>query len=123
MSGRRPEQNDEDRKSRYNVRHNVGDFATIRLRRSATKHRVSQARSLYVVEHAAWILELGPPPRRTASDPRLLFLGDDSHGVALEVIGVEPADRELLVIHAMPLRQRYRETYEEMKAWPRSDIR
>jgi hypothetical protein len=48
------------------------------------------------------------------SDPRvrLLFLGDDATGRALEVIAVEERDR-LVVIHAMDLRAKFRRLYEE----------
>jgi hypothetical protein len=44
-----------------------------------------------------------------------VLLGDDAGGVALEVIGIELEDESLLVIHAMPLRGRYRRQYEEAK--------
>jgi hypothetical protein len=50
---------------------------------------------------------------------RLVFLGDDEEGIALEVMAVELADDALLVIHAMPLRDRYRKQYEEAKTWRR----
>lgn len=102
---------------RYIVRRNTVEFTDIRWRRSATKHRVARPRSLYVVERAIRLLELPPPADGPDRDPRLLFLGDDREGVALEVIGVEPADRELLLIHAMPVRRRYRDVYEEVNKW------
>ena len=51
--------------------------------------------------------------------PRLVFLGTDADGAALEVVAVELEDESLLVIHAMPLRARYRSRYEEMKRWRR----
>jgi hypothetical protein len=34
-------------------------------------------------------------------------------------MAIELEDGDLLVIHAMPLRDRYREQYEEAKAWRR----
>lgn len=46
-----------------------------------------------------------------------MFLGDDENGVALEVMAVELESGDLLVIHAMPLRDRYLEQYEEAKKW------
>ena len=52
-------------------------------------------------------------------DERLLFLGDDEDGVALEVMAVELQDGELYVIHAMELRDRYQLAYEEAKRWQR----
>jgi hypothetical protein len=51
--------------------------------------------------------------------PRLVFLGDDASGVALEVMAVEIEDDSLLVIHAMQLRGRYRDRYGEAKQWRR----
>ena len=39
------------------------------------------------------------------ADLRLVFLGDDAEGVALEVMAIELEDDTLLVIHAMPLRE------------------
>jgi hypothetical protein len=47
----------------------------------------------------------------------LVFLGDDPNGEALEVMAVELCGQELLVIHAMPLRERYRDQYEEARKW------
>ena len=40
-------------------------------------------------------------------DDRLLFLGDDSAGVAIEVMALEMDNDDLLVIHVMKLRARY----------------
>lgn len=59
------------------------------------------------------------PPADSAEgvSPRLVFLGDDADGIALEVMAVELDDGSLLVIHAMALRDRYREQYEEAKKW------
>jgi hypothetical protein len=50
-------------------------------------------------------------------DERILYLGDDADGVALEVMAVELSGGALYVIHAMPLRERYRPQYEEAKKW------
>jgi hypothetical protein len=47
----------------------------------------------------------------------LVFLGDGPDGEALEVMAVELSDQELLVIHAIPLRERYRNQYEEARKW------
>ena len=45
---------------------------------------------------------------------RLVFLGDDESGRALEVMAVR-TDRGLLVIHAMDLRPKWRQLNEEGK--------
>lgn len=46
---------------------------------------------------------------------RLIFLGEDSAGIALEVIAVETGHENLLVIHAMELRPRYESAYREVR--------
>ena len=57
-----------------------------------------------------------PPPAKD-QDERLLFLGDDESSIALEVMAVELEDGDPDVIHAMPLRERYRAEYEEATRW------
>jgi hypothetical protein len=72
------------------------------------------------IEHCGLRFEQDPPampPERASL--RLVFLGDDEDGIALEVMAVELEDSALLVIHAMPLRDRYQEQYEEAKKWRR----
>jgi len=92
----------------------------LRWARSATKHRIARQRSRYVIEHCGLRFEQPPPPGAPAGpEPRLVYLGDDADGVPLEVMAVELEDGSLLVIHAMPLRERYREQYEEAKRWRR----
>jgi len=88
--------------------------------RAATKHRVSRERSRYVIEHCGLRFEQDPPvdaPEKASA--RFVFLGDDEEGAALEVMAVELEDGALLVIHAMPLRDRYQKQYEEAKKWRR----
>jgi hypothetical protein len=88
--------------------------------RAATKHRISRGRSRYVIDHCGLRFEQDPPadaPENAST--RLVFLGDDDEGTALEVMAIELEDDALLVIHAMPLRDRYRKQYEEAKKWRR----
>lgn len=88
--------------------------------RAATKHRISRERSSYVIEHCGLRFEEAAPADSPAgADSRVVLLGDDADGVALEVMAIELDDDELLVIHSMPLRDRYRGQYEEAKAWRR----
>ena len=88
--------------------------------RAATKHRVSRERSRYVIEHCGLRFEQEPPADAPAgASQRLVFLGDDVEGIALEVMAVELEDESLLVIHAMPLRDRYQNQYEEVRKWRR----
>lgn len=46
---------------------------------------------------------------------RIVYLGDDDHGCALEVMAVDGKDGEMLVIHAMELRDKYRKRYEDQR--------
>jgi hypothetical protein len=86
--------------------------------RSASKRRISRARSRYVIETCDIFFE-GDPPVESEMDGRLVFLGDDATGIALEVIAVELDDASLFVIHATRLRERYTERYREAKKWPK----
>lgn len=92
----------------------------LRWARAATKHRISRERSRYVIEYCGLRFEQDPPADAPESaSSRLVFLGDDEEGIALEVMAVELEDDALFVIHAMPLRDRYRKQYEEAKKWRR----
>ena len=88
--------------------------------RAAGKHGISQSRIRYVIEHCGLVgREAAPHGSAVGSTYRLIYLGDDAAGVALEVMAVELASGALLVIHAMPLRAKYRWQYEEAKKWRR----
>lgn len=90
----------------------------IRFTRAARKHRIERERIRYVMEHCG-LVGRQPPPigGRVDSAVRLVFLGDDAAGVPLEVLAIELQSGDLLVIHAMPLRQKYWREYEEVKKW------
>jgi len=90
----------------------------IKFARSATRHRVSRERSRYVIEHCGLRFKESPPQAGAdVPDIRLVYLGDDADGRRLEVIAVETARDELLVIHAMSLRTKYKSQYEEARRW------
>lgn len=81
-----------------------------RFSESAARHGISRDRARYVIEHCS--CPLYPP---TPDDEDLaVFLGPDPGGVPLEVIGVELAGGDLLVIHVMKLRRRYRDDYAKV---------
>ncbi len=85
-----------------------------RFARSASKHRISRDSSQHVIAHYRVRFEQPPPPESPASRSiRIVYLGEDMHGRTLEVMAVKRHSGELLVIHAMPLRERYRKRYEE----------
>lgn len=107
-----------DPELRYSVRQNVWPAEVrINFARSATKYRISRERSLYIIERCGiqyvdnhW----GP---KSDVDQRVVFVGDDLEGVALEVIAVEQEEDEFMVIHAMDLRNRFQGLYEEARSW------
>ena len=87
--------------------------------RSATKHRISRRRSLHVIRHAGICFEEGEWPQGDfePGDARLLFVGDDEDGREIEIIAVELDHGGLLVIHAMPMREKYGPDYAEALGW------
>lgn len=103
----------------YSVRQNPDSYEPIvHWARSATKHRVSRDRSVYVIEHCGlrFRQQLGWEDALCRED-RILFVGDDADGVPVEVIAVEIDEEEFLVIHTMRLRDRHRVRYEEARPW------
>lgn len=95
------------------------DSDKIEWARSATKHRISRERSLHIVRHAGICFRETEHEDEWYADPRFIFLGPDEELMPLEVIGVAPGDGSLLIIHAMPLRERYQGWYTEGLQWQR----
>jgi hypothetical protein len=58
-----------------------------------------------------------PPPAGSPASrsTRIVYLGQDAHGRALEVMAVEGDSGDQLVIHAMPQREKYRKHCEEAR--------
>lgn len=81
----------------------------ITFRASASKHRISPDRARYVVENCA--CPLFPPDPDPGDEDLVMFLGPDNRGVPLEVVALELANGDFLVIHAMRLRRRYAADY------------
>lgn len=93
------------------------DGPKVRFARSATRHRISKDRIRHVIASYRVRFE-EPPPYTEGARPRstrVVYLGDDDHGLALEVMAVEGKHDELLVIHAMELRDKYRKRYEDRR--------
>lgn len=93
---------------------------SVRFARSATEHRISKESIRHVIAHCGLCFE-EPPPASDSEvlDQRLVCLGDDTTGQAIEVIVVEGDRDDLIAIHAMALRDKYRVQYEEAKQWRR----
>jgi len=93
---------------------------SVRFARSATKHRISRESIRHVIAHCGLCFEESPPTNDVeVLDRRLVCLGDDANGQGIEVIAVEGDKDDLIVIHAMALRDKYRAQYEEAKQWRR----
>ena len=78
-----------------------------RFAASASRHGISHARATWVVEHCPCPLYSSDPE----NEDQLVFLWPDNHGVPLEVLAIELADGDLLVIHAMRMRSQYQDDY------------
>jgi hypothetical protein len=80
---------------------------------SALKHGISHERIQYVIDHCGLVSDVAAPPDAKVPDDRILYPGDDAHGIPIEVIALELDDGELVVIHAMKLRDTYMAEYME----------
>jgi hypothetical protein len=86
----------------------------VRFARSATRHRVRKDDIRHVIaNYRVRIAEPPPPGREGVPDARLVFLGKTTQGRTLEVMAVTLPGGDLLVIHAMALRNKYKQKYEE----------
>jgi hypothetical protein len=105
---------------RYSVRQNVWpEDPRVSFARSATRHRISRERSLYVITQCGmqFVERRRSENWGQGPDKRVFFFGDDLEGVALEVTAAENEEEEFTVIHAMNLRHKYLGLYEEAKEW------
>jgi hypothetical protein len=93
------------------------DGEKITWARSATRHRVSHARSSHVIGQAGICFE--EEERGDELEPRLFSFGQDEDGHKLEVVAVRLRDERLHVIHAMPLRSKFGIDYLEALGWRR----
>jgi hypothetical protein len=89
---------------------------------ASRRHGIARSAARFVIEHCGLVFVQAAPPSSPVPDVRLVQLGDDENGRALEVIGVEmvpeeDGDEHLRVIHAMEMRDKYRAQYEEAKRW------
>jgi hypothetical protein len=88
----------------------------VRFARSATKHRIPKESIRYVIAHCGLVFDEARLAGDTGVlDRRLLCFGDDASGRALEVMAVEGDKDDLIVIHAMTLREKYHAQYREAK--------
>jgi uncharacterized DUF497 family protein len=90
---------------------NNNNGVPVEFTQSARRHKIGRERVRQVLADPVVVVRIEEP-----HDPRvrMLYLGDDESGRALEVVAVDEGDR-LVVIHAMDLREKFRMLYEEGK--------
>ena len=69
----------------------------IRFTRDARKHKIGQARALFVIENN----EPMQMPGLFKNEMKLTWIGIDDRGLELEVIGIDD-EYEIFIIHVMP---------------------
>ena len=82
---------------------------TVTFTQSARRHKIGRTRVRQVLEDPVAVINVESPD---SSSSRLLVIGEDRTGRPLEVIAVFEGD-DLVVIHAMDLRAKYRHFYEK----------
>jgi hypothetical protein len=87
----------------------------IRFASSAGRHGIAEDRIRYVIARTAVVLY--PPADDEGEPDRIVYLGPDGNGVPLEVVALELATGDLLVIHAMRMRRKYRDHYLQVLRW------
>jgi hypothetical protein len=84
----------------------------VRFTQAARKHRVSNGRARQIIDDPLGTLTLAAP--EPGMDDRIVFIGDDDSGRALEIIAVDLPEY-LLVIHAQDLQAKFRPHYDRAK--------
>jgi hypothetical protein len=78
----------------------------VKIHESARRHGVADADVLHAIDHALAIEDAGEEP------DRWLVLGPDRSANLLEVVVLITSVGEQIAIHAMPMRDKYRELLE-----------
>ncbi len=89
----------------------------IKFAQSATKHGIDEEEITYVIKHFGLYFYVPPPMGSPYRSERLLFLGDNQKGVAIEVLATRTEDGDLFVFHARKMSKQYRARYEEALPW------
>lgn len=85
----------------------------IRWAPSARRHGIAHYRSEHVIQTATTTFRPPGPRERPVKRDCILYLGFDAGGLPLEVIAVELANGDLLVIHAMKMHAEYHRYVEK----------
>ena len=93
--------------------HTVRTGVVLQVTQAARKHGITDGHMRFVIEHCGLVFDQPAP----VGQDRVVYLGDDAHGVPLEVVAVANAAGDLRVTHAMKLREKYRREYEGDVPW------
>ena len=85
----------------------------VRFLRGARKHGINVEEQLHVLETARVVFIRDPTHGRSRRE--WLFLGQSPDGEVLEVIAVAGTREHFLIIHAMPMRKKWRELWNWMQ--------
>jgi hypothetical protein len=88
----------------------------IRILSSAHKHGITNAQIHFAISHCG-LTFVQPPPDDLGEPDRMLILGDDQARVPFEILGIQDDSGDLVVLHAMKMRRRYRRQSEEALPW------
>lgn len=86
-------------------RYDIG--CAVEIHRSAHRHGIDDADMSHAIEHALAIGE--------QDDGKVLYLGPSRAGMLLEIVSVARDDGTEIVIHAMPMRRKYRRFLQESR--------
>jgi hypothetical protein len=78
----------------------------VEIHASAHRHDVAEEDMLHAVEHSLAVDDVGEDP------DRWLVLGPDTAGNLLEVVVLISDEGDEIIIHAMPMRPKYRRLLE-----------
>jgi hypothetical protein len=92
--------------------HCIMGLVRIRFTQSARRHRVAAGRARHIIDSPLVTLTL--PSSEPGVDERLVFLGDDETGRALEVVAIVLPEY-LLVIHVQDLQAKFKPYYEQAR--------
>jgi hypothetical protein len=82
------------------------------IKPSARRHKISDERIRAAVRACPRMLYVDDP--LTGEDDLVMFFGPDGNANPLEVMGREHDDGSVTIFHAMSVRPRYRDLYEQV---------
>lgn len=88
------------------ARYFVVQYLCVEIHSSAHRHGVAEEDMLHAIEHSLVVDDVGDDPNRW------LVLGPDTAGNVLELVVLISLEGDEIIIHAMPMRPKYRRLLE-----------